>query len=337
MQTERIVENLNRAHHELFGRDSSVCLLGEDVADPYGGAFKVTRGLSTAYPDRVLSTPISECGVANMACGMALAGEKPIVEIMFGDFIGYAFDPLWNLAAKSVRMYGKRLPVNLLVRCPVGGNRGYGATHSQSPQKHFLGIPDLDLFEINPFHDNLDLLDKLVNRGNPSILFESKTLYARARATDSRLDDLFDWRFVGPGDEFAEIRIERAQTADALIIAPGSVVDRAMEAARRAFLEYELETTILTPSQLHPFPLDPILDQLASTRRILVAEEGLGGGSWGETVAQAIHTRLWKELHQPVIPIFSRHSVIPCARHLEERVILQSDAIFAALVEDVDA
>ncbi len=332
MHAERMVENLNRAHHELFRRDPAVCLIGEDLLDPYGGAFKVARGLSTQFPDRVLSTPISECAFTGMACGMALNGEKPIVEIMFGDFIGYAFDPLWNLAAKSVRMYGRRVPVHLLVRCAVGGNRGFGATHSQSPQKHFLGIPDLELFEINPFHDNVTLLGDLIDRGNPVILFENKTLYARHRLQEGDLDDLFTWRFIGPRQEFARICIEESAAPDALIIAPGSVVFPALEAARQAFLDHELETVILTPAQLYPFPLAPILDQLAQAKRILVVEEGIAGGSWAESVATAIYARLWGQLAEPVICLHSQSSIIPCARHLEERVIVQSCDILKALI-----
>lgn len=332
MHAERIVENLNRAHHELFRRDPAVCLIGEDLLDPYGGAFKVSRGLSTEFPERVLSAPISECAFTGMACGMALAGEKPIVEIMFGDFIGYAFDPLWNLAAKSVSMYGRRVPVHLLVRCTVGGNRGFGATHSQSPQKHLLGIPDLELFEINPFHDNVSLLGELIERGNPILLFENKTLYSRHCIRTEDFDELFSWRFIGPCQEFAQIYIEQPEAPDALIIAPGSVVFSALEAARRAFLDREIETVILTPAQLHPFPLAPILDDLVRAKRILVIEEGTAGGSWAESVAIAIYSCLWDQLKCPVLSLHSKSSIIPCARHLEEQVLLQSDHIYDALI-----
>ena len=156
--SERIVENLNRTLHQLMEADERVFFLGEDVLDPYGGAFKVARGLSTRFPARVLTTPISELGIAGVANGLALAGQRPILEFMFGDFIFLAFDQIVNFAAKSVTMYGERMPFHLLVRCPVGGHRGYGATHSQSVQKHFIGVPNLELFEISPLHDNSKLL-----------------------------------------------------------------------------------------------------------------------------------------------------------------------------------
>src|SRR4051812_16865074 len=102
MKTERVVERLNRALQAAFAEDARVYLIGEDILDPYGGAFKVSKGLSTAYPDRVLTTPISEETIIGLAAGLAVCGEKPIVEVMFGDFIALGFDPIVNFAAKSV-------------------------------------------------------------------------------------------------------------------------------------------------------------------------------------------------------------------------------------------
>jgi 2-oxoisovalerate dehydrogenase E1 component len=332
MSHERVVDNLNRAHYEALRGDPTVCLLGEDVTDPYGGAFKVSRGLSTAFPGRVLATPISECAFVGMACGMALNGEKPIVEIMFGDFIGYAFDPLWNMAAKSVRMYGRRVPIHLLVRCPVGGNRGYGATHSQSPQKHLLGIPDLELFEVTPFHDNVPLFADLLDRGNPVILFENKSLYGRQCIVGERLGDLFEWRFVGARRQFVAVSIAGAQEPEVLIIAPGSVCLQALDAVETAFLDYELEAGVLVPSQLYPFDPTPVLDRLSRATRIVVVDEGIAGGSWAEYVASLVYTQLWGKLRYPVACLHSRDSIIPCARHLEEHVVVQSKDILRVLV-----
>src|SRR4030042_540848 len=106
-----VLESLNSALHRAFAADEHVLLLGEDVLDPYGGAFKVTRGLSTAFPGRVLTTPISEAGIVGLAVGMALRGLRPVVEIMFGDFLTLAADQLINHAAKFGWMYsGGKLP-----------------------------------------------------------------------------------------------------------------------------------------------------------------------------------------------------------------------------------
>ena len=122
---------------------SACIILGEDVLDPYGGAFKVTRGLSTAFPERVQTTPISEAGIVGVAAGMALRGLRPVVEIMFGDFITLAADQLVNHAAKFRWMYNDQVRVPLVIRTPMGGRRGYGPTHSQTLEKLFLGVPGL--------------------------------------------------------------------------------------------------------------------------------------------------------------------------------------------------
>ena len=138
-----LLEALNQALHQAFAADERVCLLGEDVLDPYGGAFRVSHGLSTAYPERVLTTPISEAGIVGAAAGMALRGLRPVVEIMFGDFLTLAADQIINHLSKFQWMYNDQVRVPMLIRTPMGGRRGYGPTHSQTLEKHFLGVPGL--------------------------------------------------------------------------------------------------------------------------------------------------------------------------------------------------
>src|SRR2546423_2530616 len=131
-------EALNQALAHLLRTDERTYLVGEDIVDPYGGAFRVTAGLSTEFPDRVWRSPVSEAALLAMANGMALAGLVPIVEVMFGDFIGLAFDQIVNHAAKFARLYGQGVDCTLVLRVPVGAGRGYGATHSQCLEKHLL-------------------------------------------------------------------------------------------------------------------------------------------------------------------------------------------------------
>ena len=146
-----VLDSLNNALRLALAQDERVYLLGEDLLSPYGGAFKVARGLSDEFPGRVLTTPISEAGFTGLAVGMALGGLRPVVEIMFGDFITLAADQLINHAAKFAWMYngnegepGRLLAgAPLVLRTPMGGRRGYGPTHSQTLEKHFLGVPGL--------------------------------------------------------------------------------------------------------------------------------------------------------------------------------------------------
>src|SRR5262249_31058390 len=148
-------------------------------------------------PDRVLSTPISEGAIVGVASGLALRGNRVIAEVMFGDFVGLCFDQLVNFATKSVTMYGTRLAVPLVVRCPVGGGRGYGPTHSQNLAKHFVGVPNLSLFELSPFHDNRSVFDRMLALGEPCMFFEDKGLYAERMHTAGVVDDIFRYEFVG--------------------------------------------------------------------------------------------------------------------------------------------
>ncbi len=329
----RVAENLNQALHRLFEAARDVILLGEDIRDPYGGAFKVTKGLSTRFPDRVLATPLSEGGIVGVAGGLALAGDKAIVEIMFGDFLALGFDQIVNFASKSTSMYGRDIPLRLIVRCPVGGGRGYGPTHSQSLQKHFLGVPNLSLFELSPFHDNTALLDRMLATGEPGILFEDKVLYTQQMYEDGRVDDVFSYDFVGAEDPVARVYMDAPDEFDDVIIAPGGVAHRALAAMRTAFLEDEATPLLLVPSRLYPFGTEPLLPMLSRARQIVVVEESTAGGTWGADFAQSVHTRLWGELRNPVRLVHSADSIIPTAPHLEREVLVQAGTIRAALRE----
>jgi pyruvate/2-oxoglutarate/acetoin dehydrogenase E1 component len=330
-QTERVAENLNRALAGLLDEDPRVHVLGEDVVDPYGGAFKVTRGLSTRHPDRVLSTPISEGAIVGVGGGLALAGETAIVEMMFSDFVTLAFDQIVNFASKSVAMYGRRVPMRLVVRCATGGNRQYGPTHSQSLQKHFVGVPGLGLYELSPFHDSRALLDRILASGEPALLFEDKVLYAQRTHRDGVVDDLFGFELVRETDPVARVFVDTSEDPDCVVIAPGGVCGRALAAARDLLLEDEIACQILVPSRLHPFDVEPLLGLLARARHVCIIEESTAGGTWGACIAHDLHRRLWGRLRAPVQLVHSADSVIPAAGHLEHSVLLQEADIRLAI------
>ena len=322
---ERVLDQLNRALHATMSADERVVFLGEDVLDPYGGAFKVARGLSTKFPDRVLTTPISELAIAGFANGLALAGQRPIAEFMFGDFIFLAMDQIVNFAAKSVTMYGGRVPHPVLFRCPVGGQRGYGATHSQSVQKHFIGVPNLDLYELSPLHDMSAQLPRIFERGNPAILFESKTLYAQAQCAEGRVDDLFSFDFLDADGMTARALIDAVPQV--VLIATGGMFPACLAAARQLFFEHEIEAHIVVPLRLYPFDAAPLAPLLHAP--VYVVEESTAGGTWGAEVAAVLADRTRVRL------IHSADAIIPSARHLEKEVLVQPEWIVQRIVRDL--
>ncbi|MBO4271610.1 2-oxo acid dehydrogenase subunit E2 [Microbispora triticiradicis] len=327
----RLAESLNGALHRLFAERPGLHLLGEDVADPYGGAFKVTKGLSDRHPGRVLSTPISENGLAGVAAGLALAGDEVVAEVMFGDFAALVFDPVLNLISKSVTMYGRRLPMPVVLRCPVGGRRGYGPTHSQSVQKHFIGMPNLALYELSPFHDPYGLLAHALDHG-PALLFEDKVLYTRRAYPDGVVDEHFRHSLTGDASGWAHVTPVDGAAPDVVLICPGGVAHRALAAAH-LLRDRGVTTHLLVPGRLYPVDIEPVLPVLERPALVAVAEESTAGGTWGSDIAALVYERLWPRLRAPVLRLSSADSIIPAARHLEDRVLLGERHIAEAVAE----
>lgn len=327
----RMGQLLNRSLHDLFDADPAVLLLGEDVRDPYGGAFGITRGLSSRHPDRVMSTPISEGAMTGLAGGLALCGDKPIVEVMFGDFITLCFDPLVNFITKSVSMYGRRLPMRVIIRCPVGGNRGYGPTHSQSPQKHFIGVPHLRLYELSPLHPPRAAFDEMLRGDEPSVFFEDKTLYGRPPVRDGDHGGLLEVTPMDADGNWLRARLDDGP-ADWTVICPGGMTHRALSAIRTALIEHEIVAELLVPSRLYPLDLTPALDSVAAARRILLVEDGVAGGGWAAEVSRALYDALWGRLPEPIRILQPPCGVIPAAPALERRFLIQEDDIYRTLI-----
>jgi pyruvate/2-oxoglutarate/acetoin dehydrogenase E1 component len=330
---DRTGDALNSALHELFAHRERLMMLGEDIADPYGGAFGITRGLSGDYPGRIISTPISENAIAGVAGGLALAGDEVIVEVMFGDFIALCFDPIVNFLAKSVSMYGRPVPIPVVFRCPVGGSRGYGPTHSQNMQKHFIGVPNLSLFELSPLHPVRPVFERMLDSGEPSIFFEDKALYTQPRFGFGPGDGLFRRENLSGGSDWARVSVDDAPGGWA-IVAPGGLVRRALGAMSRALIDHEIACQLLTPARLYPLDLEPIAAALAGSDQIMVVEDGVAGGGWTAEVAREIHERLWGRLRRPVRLVQPKREVIPAARHLESRLLVQEHTIYDVLRED---
>ncbi len=283
-----VLEALNGALREALIQSEHVFFLGEDVLDPYGGAFKVAQGLSTEFPERVITTPVSEAGIVGVGVGMAMRGLRPVVEIMFGDFVMLAADQLINHAAKLHWIGGDQAAVPLVVRTPMGGRRGYGPTHSQSLEKHFLGTPGLRVVAVSALDDPGALLRRAILDDDAPVLFiEHKLLYTSPVHTLDETD-AFQVRRTGNGYPCYHLTLAGAPTPVLTFAAYGYMAELVMQAVYRLAYEYEVFTELIVPTQLSPFDLDLLIEKVSRSRRLVAVEEGSYLWGWGaEVLAQA--------------------------------------------------
>ncbi|HEX5198627.1 transketolase C-terminal domain-containing protein [Paractinoplanes rhizophilus] len=317
---ERLGEELRAALHELFTEDPEAFLLGQDVLDPYGGAFKITRGLSSRFPDRVRSTPISEAAMVGAASGLALAGHTAVVELMFSDFVTLAVDQILYAASTAAGTYGAPWPVRLVVRCPSGGRRGYGPSHSQSLQKHFIGMPGLTVYELSPAHRSASVLSSMLAEGRPGLLFEDKVSYTEPTWTPGPPGGLFTGELVGPEPGVAVLDVD-AGVVNCVVICGGSTANRVLEAASRLLLTQDVVCRILVLARTHPFDQKTVNGLLPPGVPVVVVEESLPGGTWGAEVAYRLGAG------RRVVLAHSEGEVIPAAAHLERAVLLNVDRV----------
>jgi 2-oxoisovalerate dehydrogenase E1 component len=329
----RVVEELNRALHELMAEHRDVILIGEDLLDPYGGAFKVSRGLSSKSPDQVLSTPIAEAGIVGVSNGMALAGLKPIAEIMFADFVTLAADQLINFAAKFHYMYGGQVTCPLTLRLVSGGGRGYGPTHSQSLERLFCGIPGLRVIALSRRHDPAGLLTHAVlNDPGPKVFVENKLLYTQYPADRPPTD--LEWV---PGEKDSgnypvlHYQPRQGRKADVTLVTYGGMTDIAEQAMQHLLEEDELSFEYFVLTQLWPLDVSEITEGVRRSHRLVVLEENVADFSVGSSVISGVAQRLpdgfaCRAVGAQPVPI-------PCARHLEDEVLPSVAAVVHAIRE----
>jgi 2-oxoisovalerate dehydrogenase E1 component len=262
---------INVALKTLLLETSDVLVLGEDLHEPYGGAFKVTAGLSQQFAGRVISTPISEAGIVGAGVGLAMAGRRPIVEIMFADFVTLCMDQLYNHAVKFPGMFTD-CDVPLVVRAPCGGRRGYGPTHSQSPENLLVSVPGLTVVYGSHRHNvGQMLIDAVTRWPNPVVFLEHKLLYGEPQ-------DPADYQIVPAEtadhavDLFPTLR-RGAATPDVTLVAFGGMLPWVERAAKRLEQDEELAVEIVVPSILAPLPRRSLVRALKDRPRILVVEE----------------------------------------------------------------
>ena len=323
----KYVESLNTALHDLFGDSDNILLIGEDLVDPYGGAFKVSKGLSTQYGDRVITMPISEAAFTGFAIGLALGGYRPIVEIMFGDFITLCADQIVNGASKIPHMYKDKIGLPLTIRTPMGGRRGYGPTHSQSLESLFFTVPNITITAPSILHDPGTLLRTAVLRDTPDLFVENKSLYAEELYSHKKYGN-YRVETHGQG-EIATCVIDGVGAANAAIIAYGGMVKVALEALETLFVEHEIIAEVISPATIKPLPSEQLAQRLADHQAVVIAEESVAPFGWGAEVSSQLYER---RLNRPVIRrIGAKEIPIPNALPLEQQVLPQAAHIVEAI------
>jgi pyruvate/2-oxoglutarate/acetoin dehydrogenase E1 component len=307
---------VNEALRIAMETDPDVVLMGEDVAgggrregddvDEMGGVLGTTRGLVKAFPDRVLDTPISEMGILGTAVGAAATGLRPVVELMFMDFIGTCLDPLLNQAAKLRYMFGGKARVPLTVRTVSGAGMGAAAQHSQSLYWMTAGIPGLlTVIPSNPV-DAKGLLLAAIRNDNPVVFCEAKTVLGSTA-------EVPEGDYEVPIGKAALVR----EGGDVSLIGMGGTVPVCLQAAEMLAAE-GVEADVLDLRSLQPLDEEAILATLAKTGSVVVVDEATPRSSVASDVAALCVDRGFDSLNTPVKRVTAPHSPVPFSRPLEQ-------------------
>jgi len=326
----KICDEINTVLFEMMQNNREVILIGEDILDPYGGAFRITKGLSSSFPERVLTTPISEATIAGMSIGMALRGLYPIAEIMFGDFITLCMDQLLNHASKLKPMYNGNVVVPMIMRTPMGGGRGYGPTHSQSLEKHFLGIPFIDIVAVSLFHNVKKIFLNAYNRRRPVIIIENKLLYPMELFISSNDEVFIENMLTETGYCDVIIKNYINNTPDILIVTYGGV-SRFLKTILRKMIEEEIRVVSVIIGQISPISRKSI--SLINTYanqcgKVLILEEGSKEFGWSAEIQGIIENR-----DIIINRLGSVNTIIPSNKKLEEQVLINEEKIINNILE----
>ena len=323
MRTITFTQILRETLAAELWRDPSVFLMGEDIG-VYGGAFGVTRGLVAEFgPGRVRDTPISEQALTGIAIGAAVAGQRPVIEIMFMDFITLAVDQLVNMAAKLHPIYGRTCP--LVVRTPPGGGRGYGATHSQSLERLFTGIPGIKIAAPSNAADASGLLQTAIRDNNPVLLLEHKLLYPQRFEVGDGLPQPIPFGFA---------KVAR-EGDDLTIVAWSHMAFVAQQAAAQLAAE-GIDAEIVDLRTLAPLDIDTLVESAKRTGRVMVLEEGPKTGGFAAEIAAQIMENAHDYLEKPVRRLAGADFPIPSAKNLEAACIPSRAGILALAREMMD-
>ena len=318
MSATTYVKAINGALHAAMRADDRVIVIGEDVAE--GGPFTATAGLADAFGrDRVLNTPISEAAICGVAVGAAQSGLRPVLEIMYVDFVTLALDQLVNAAAKAHAMSGGQLSVPMVLRTQGGAGRRSAAQHSQSLEAWLTHVPGLKVVMPSRAADAAGLLRSAIDDAGPVVFVEHKALYFRREEVADGEPD--------------RVPLGVARTArrgrDVTIVALSRMVGEALAAADRLAGE-GIEAEVIDPRTLVPLDIDAIVESVRRTNRLVVAHEAVRQSGFGAEIAAQAGLAAFDFLDAPVERVGAPFAPVPFSPPLEDAWLPGADDVYAA-------
>jgi len=312
------LEAVREAMSQEMRRDPEVFLIGEDVG-VYGGAFGVSKGMLEEFGEwRVIDTPISEAAIAGATTGAAMMGMRPIMELMFMDFVTISMDQLVNQAAKMRFMFGGKVSLPFVVRAPAGSGTGAAAQHCGSQEAWFISTPGIKVVAPSTAYDAKGLLVSSIRDNNPIMFMEHKLLY---RAKGIVPEELYDI-------PLGKAKVTR-EGKDLTIIAYSIMAVRALEAAEQLAQE-GIDVEVVDLRTLKPLDVDTIVESVSKTGRALVVHEApITGGFGGEIVARIAASEAFDRLDAPIMRLAGKDTPIPYNRILERATVPQVEDIVA--------
>jgi acetoin:2,6-dichlorophenolindophenol oxidoreductase subunit beta len=324
MRKIRYADALNEALIEEMARDDRVFVIGEDV-DLYGGVFKLTRHLVERFgPHRVVGTPISEEGFVGMAVGAAMTGLRPVVEIMYMDFIMLAMDQIVNQMAKLRYMSGGQFPMPVTIRAQAGAGTAEAAQHSQSLEAWFNHVPGIKVLMPATVYDAKGLLKSAIRDDNPVIIIENRVLFYS-------FEDVPEGEWLVP---LGKADLARAGK-DVTVVATGYTRRKALAAAER--LDGEVSVEVIDPRTIQPLDLETIVNSVRKTGRLLVVHEAPACGGIGAEIVRRVVLEAFHYLDAPPRVLGGANLPIPFSPQLEQACLPQEETIISAIRELIES
>ena len=315
----RYREALRQALREEMEADEDVFLMGEDIG-VFQGAFKVTAGLLQEFGEkRVRDTPISENTIVGMGVGAAMAGLRPVVELMTVNFSLLALDQIVNSAASIRYMFGAQVSVPIVIRMPQGAGHQLGPTHSHSFEALYLHVPGLLVAVPSTPADAHGLLKSAIRDDNPVIFIEHETLYGRRGEVPED----------GEPIRFGEAAVRR-EGADVTIVGISRMAETALKGADELSSEHGLEAEVIDPRTLRPLDLDTILESVRRTNRAVIVEEGWPHGGVGANLAALIQEQAFDHLDAPIARVTGGDVPMPYSKPLEQAAFPHEEHVVQA-------